>query len=217
MYQYNKFIKGSIFHVCNKSIANFGIYKDPKNISRFLKAIDYLNNTKKNLSLTKYLRSIKNKKNQFNLLIPKPNQIVKIIAYCLMPDHYHLLIKLLKDNSLSKYISDLENSFSRYFNIKFKRKGPIWQSRFRSVEITTDEQLLHVSRYIHLNPTTAELVKKPEDWRFSSYREYINNKKILKEIMTEITINNPSRYEKFCEDQIDYQRKLKKIKKLILD
>jgi len=213
----NPYIKGQIFHICNKSIANFGIYKDPKNISRFLKAIDYLNNTKKNLSLTKYLRSIKNKKNQFNLLIPKPNQIVKIIAYCLMPDHYHLLIKLLKDNSLSKYISDLENSFSRYFNIKFKRKGPIWQSRFRSVEITTDEQLLHVSRYIHLNPTTAELVKKPEDWRFSSYREYINNKKILKEIMTEITINNPSRYEKFCEDQIDYQRKLKKIKKLILD
>jgi len=124
---------------------------------------------------------------------------------------------VLTGNSLSKYISDVENSFSRYFNIKFKRKGPIWQSRFRSVEVKTDEQLLHVSRYIHLNPTTDYLVDKPEDWKFSSYKEYINNDTVLKEQMKEITINNPSLYKKFCEDQIDYQRNLKRIKKLMLE
>lgn len=134
-----------------------------------------------------------------------------------MPDHYHLLVKVLKDRCVSKYINDLEISFSKFFNLKFNRKGPLWQSRFRAVRIETDEQLLHTTRYIHINPSTSDLVNDPEDWEFSSYRDYINNERILKEIMTEITIKDPKTYKKFVEDRIDYQKKLKKIKKLLLE
>jgi len=134
-----------------------------------------------------------------------------------MPDHYHLLIKILIDRKFSKYISDVENSFSRYFNIRFKRKGPLWQSRFKAVRIKTNEQLLHVSRYIHLNPTTANLVKKPEDWIYSSYKKIISDPKYLREILTEISIKESASYKKFVENNIDYQRKLAIIKKLLLD
>jgi putative transposase len=94
-----------------------------------------------------------------------------------MPDHYHLLLKILKNKYLSKYISDVENSFTRYFNIRFKRKGPLWQTSFKAVRIKNDQQLLHVSRYIHLNPITANLVNRSEDWKFSSYQDFINDKK----------------------------------------
>lgn len=211
------FEQGKIFHLCNKSIANYGIFKDESNSLRFLKTLYYYNKKERQIKISRYLKNNKYITYEFNLLNLQETNLVKIIAYCIMPDHYHLLIKVLIDNTLSKYISDVENSFTRYFNIKFKRKGPLWQSRFRSVEINTDEQLLHVSRYIHLNPTTSKLVSKPEEWKLSSYKQYINNEKILKEIMTEITISNPVKYKRFCENNIDYQRKLKRIKNLFLD
>ena len=134
-----------------------------------------------------------------------------------MPDHYHLLLKVLKENMLSKYISDVENSFSRFFNIKLKRKGPIWESRFKAVRVKTNEQLLHVSRYIHLNPTSSNLVEKPEDWIFSSYKSFITKSEILNKTMNEISISDRDLYKKFIEGNIDYQRKLKKIRNLFID
>ena len=134
-----------------------------------------------------------------------------------MPDHYHLLVKILKERIFSKYINDVENSFTRFFNIKFERKGPLWQTDFRAVRIKSNEQLLHVSRYVHINPTTSFLVKKPEDWKLSSYRDFINDDKVLSEYINEISIRSGKEYKKFIDDQIDYQRKLKQIRRLTLD
>jgi len=211
-----KIQEGEIFHICNKSIANYGIFNLAENGQQFINRLFYYNSNSYLETYSKFLRDNKN----FicsNLLIPKENSKVKFLAYNIMPDHYHLLTKILKDNVFSKYISDVENSFSKYLNTKNERKGPLWQSRFKSIKINNNEQLLHVSRYIHLNPTTNNIVEKPEEWQFSSYREYISNPKILKKIITEISIKNPKTYQKFVENRIDYQRKLKLIKKLILE
>ncbi len=134
-----------------------------------------------------------------------------------MPDHYHILVKINESGNFSHYISIVENSFSRYFNLKNKRKGPLWQSRFRSAHITSNEQLLHVSRYIHLNPTTSQLIKKPEEWLFSSYREIITEPHLLQNILTEISILNRGEYKKFVENQRDYQIGLKIIKRKLLE
>ena len=114
-------------------------------------------------------------------------------------------------------MSDVENSFTRYFNIKFGRKGPLWQNSFKSVEIRSNEQLLHVSRYIHLNPTTNRLVDRPEDWIFSSYKDFITDKKLLNDFMKEISIDDIDDYKKFVENNIEYQRDLKHIKKLLFE
>lgn len=210
----NKFYDGCFYHVFNKSIANFGIFSKPENGSKFIDSLDYYNNQKVKLSLSVYLR--KNSLDS-NLLIPKNNILTKIISYCIMPDHYHLLVKIIHANKFSKYLSNVENSFSRYFNIKNNRKGPLWQSRFKSVIIESNEHLLHVSRYIHLNPTTNYLVDNPEDWNLSSYKNFISNEKYLKEYVREISIDSCSNYKKFVENNIDYQRNLKHIKKLMID
>lgn len=210
-----KTFKGEIYHICNKSIANYQILSRSANAKRFLYTLDFYNSINLDKRLSDTIRE--NKYRYKNILLPKKGALVKFFSFIIMPDHYHILIKALHDNVISRYISNVENSFTRYFNLKNKRKGPLWQSRFRMVIIETIEQLLHVSRYIHLNPTTARLVDKPEDWQYSSYREYINNSKILKNIMTEITIKDPEKYKKFCEDQIDYQIKLKEIKRLLLE
>jgi putative transposase len=210
-----KFVTGGIFHVFNKSIANFGIFKDIENGQRFIRTLDYYNDETINQSFSKTLKE--KKYHPHNLLYSKINQYIKFIAYCIMPDHYHLLIKILNDDIFSKYINDVENSYTRHFNLKFKRKGPLWQSDFKAVRIRNNEQLLHVDRYIHLNPTTSYLVDKPEDWLLSSCKEYFENKDLLKKYLTEISIQDRFQYKKFLYNQIDYQRNLKHIKNFLLD
>lgn len=210
----NKFYDDCFYHVFNKSIANFGIFSKSENGLRFIDTLDYYNSLKIKLSLSVYLR--KNSLNT-NLLIPKDNLIAKLISYCIMPDHYHLLVKIIHAGKFSKYINNIEDSFSRYFNIKNNRKGPLWQSRFKSVIIESNEHLLHVSRYVHLNPSTNYLVDNPEDWNLSSYKDFISNEKYLKEYVKEISIDSCLDYKKFVENNKDYQRKLKHIKKLMID
>jgi len=209
----NKFPNGNIFHVFNKSIASFGIFKDLNNAERFLNILSYYNDSTIVMSYSDYLRRKKYSIN--NLFCSGKVNYIKLLSYCIMPDHYHLLVKILKDNIFSKYIGRIENSFTRFFNLKFERKGPLWQSRFKSVLIENNEQLLHVSRYIHLNPTTSELVEKPENWQYSSYRFLILNDNLKK--VKEISITNPFSYRKFVEGNQDYQKKLKKLKKVMLD
>lgn len=204
------------FHIFNKSIANYGIFKDPNNCQRFLEILEYYNNTSVCLSFSTFLK--KQEKDDFvGLLYPKQNSLLKFVSFCIMPDHYHILVKVLSDEIVSKYINDVENSYTRYFNIKFHRKGPLWQSRFKAVKIKNNEQLLHTTRYIHLNPTTNNLVQKAEDWQFSSYKDYINDGQILKEFIREVSIAGRKQYQAFVEDQKDYQKNLKRIKKLILE
>jgi len=208
-----EFYQESIYHVFNKSISGFKILTDWTNCNRFLLTIDYYNNQLNQLSLSKYL--VANKPGKYkndNVLIDKEENKIKILVYCLMPDHYHLLFKVKQENLISKYLGNIENSYTRFFNNKFKRKGPLWQSVFKAVMIKTNWQLLHVSRYIHLNPTTASLVQKPEDWKFSSYKKFIEDDK---NIPREISISKNKTYRQFVEDQVEYQKKLKQIRKLI--
>lgn len=210
-----KAYQGDILHVFNKSIANFKIFNHFSNSQRFINVLDYYNTINRPVTFSAFLRTNPDFY-QEHLLYHKNLSLIKFISYSIMPDHYHLVIKILGDNILSKYLGDVENSYSRFFNEKFKRKGPLWQSNFKFVRIKTNEQLLHVTRYVHLNATTSNLVEKPEDWKFSSYRFFISDKKYL-DYATEISIRNPLQYKKFVEDQKDYQRKLKRIKKLLFD
>jgi len=211
-----KFAKGEIFHVFNKSIANYRIFNDLDNSRRFIDTLYYYNNKLIDESFSKFLKKKENYHAE-NLLIPEDFPYIEFLCYCIMPDHYHLLVKIIEEDYFSKFISDVENSFTRFFNVKFERIGPLWQTSFKSVRIKSNEQLLHVHRYIHLNPTTSSLVDKSEEWAHSSYKDFISNPKFLREIITEISIKNPETYKRFVEDQKDYQRKLRLIKKLLLD
>jgi len=210
------FVDDGIYHIFNKSIANFNIFKSSQNSKRFIEILDYYNSVKKKPSFSNYL--IKNQHYYLeNLLYPRQNRIVKFLSYCIMPDHYHLLVKIINNVYIYKFLNNIGNSFTRYFNLKFNRKGPLWQFSYKAKVIINNEQLLHVSRYIHLNPTSAGLVDRPEDWRFSSYRDFIFDKTILEKIINEISIRKPLTYKNFVENNKDYQKKLKTIGKLILE
>lgn len=77
---------------------------------------------------------------------------VKIVSYCLMPNHFHFLLQQLSPNSISQFLSILCNSHSRYFNVKYETVGSLFQGRFKAKRVDKDNYLIHLSRYIHLNP-----------------------------------------------------------------
>ena len=140
------------------------------------------------------------------------------MCFCLMPNHFHFLVKQLKENGISIFVSQLSNSYTRYFNVKYNRVGPLFQGAFKSVRIETEEQLIHVSRYIHLNPVVSGIAKRPEDYRWSSYAEYITQAPFFCSIEEVISLFKISqKYKKFVEDQIDYARTLEFIKHSLLD
>ncbi len=210
----NRFIEGEIYHVFNKSISKYGIFNDLDNGQRFLNTFQHYNSR---LSLKSYSDFNKRKKfNYGNIINPIENSYCKVLTYCIMPDHYHFLLKILKSDSLSKLISDIENSYTRFFNIKFERRGPLWQNCFKVVKIRFDDQLLRVSRYIHLNPIVKRLVDRPEDWIFSSYKDFVTNKNVLKNIK-ELKVQKIIEYKEFVENIDNYSKDLTNIKKLMLE
>jgi REP element-mobilizing transposase RayT len=98
---------------------------------------------------------------------------VEIHAYCLMKNHYHLLVNTPRGN-LSEAIGYLNSVYAEFFNRTQKTDGPLFRGRFKSTVIDYDDYLLRVSRYIHLNPVRAKLVEKAEEYKWSSYSAYLN-------------------------------------------
>lgn len=94
---------------------------------------------------------------------------VDLLAYCLMPTHFHLLMYQKDDDiAISKLLQSICTAYTMYFNKKYKRRGPLYENNFRASHITSDSYLLHISRYIHLNP------KNYMSWPYSSYDDYVN-------------------------------------------
>ena len=97
----------------------------------------------------------------------------EIICYCLMPNHFHLIIKEIFDGSISKTMLSLQTSYAKAINKQCARIGHLFQDSYQFILVERNEYLLHLSRYIHLNPVMARLVEDPEDWEFSSYRDFV--------------------------------------------
>ena len=204
------FITGEIYHIYNRGCEKRCIFENYRNYNRFLRSIIYYQYADPKPRFSTFVTaqpSIKTDKN------------IEIIAYCLMPNHYHFLVKQLSDNAISNMFSRLGNSYTKYFNNGINRVGPLFQGEFKAVLIKTDEQLVHVSRYIHLNPVASLLVKRPEDWEWSSYKEYVSDLQLevcSKNLILEL-IGSKEEYQKFVEDQIEYAKSLELIKHQLLD
>ena len=187
------------------------IYNDTRDYKRFLKTVSYY--------------QIKGPKPRFSIFDPKlhllnPSQkIIDIICYCLMPNHFHLLIRQVEEKGIFEFISKLSNSYTKYFNTRNKRNGPIFQGEFKAVLVESDEQLLHLSRYIHLNPLVNNLTKDLSLYPWTSFLEYIGSTK-TNDCEKKIIIGqfrNLSEYQKFVLDQTDYGEQLERIKHQLID
>lgn len=215
-------ITDQIYHVLNRGISFQPTFKFKKDFDRAIEVARYYQNKNTPIRYSKFmLSSLDERKEVLTDLLKKKDFLVEIIAYCLMPNHFHLILKQLEENSISKFMSRFTDSYTRYFNVRNNRQGPLFQGRFKAIRVETDNQLFHLTRYIHLNPYSSFVVKTiPEllSYQYSSFWEYLSDSPLI--CSKKIVLNqfkNIEAYRKFVLDQADYQRKLDEIKHLLLE
>ena len=127
-----------------------------------------------------------------------------MIAYCLLPNHYHMLIKVNTDNTLSPFIKRLFNSYTQAYNKQYNRKGTIFEGSAQVKLVESDEYVLSLSRYIHLNPVQAGLVNSPDEWPYSNYLEWIGARKgrLVSRDFVKAYYNTPEEYIGFVNSKI---------------
>lgn len=139
--------------------------------------------------------------------------LVRIICFCLMRNHFHLLLEERSENGISRYMQRLGNSYTKYFNAKYKRSGHLFESSYRYVHIDNNEYLKYLSRYIHRNPiepahkrTSGNKKGHIKNYPWSSYQDYIlKNRwsKLLSPSIITDQFSSAHEYEEFVEESFD--------------
>lgn len=216
-------VTNEIYHVVNRGVNHQPIFGDRYDYRRAGKTIAYYQFAKPPIRF-----SFLNRLSQEELgamlkeLKEKGQNLVTLIAYCLMPNHLHLLMRQEEDNGISKFMSKVQNSYTRYYNSRHERDGHLFKGQFKAIRIETEEQLVHTSRYIHLNPFTSYVVNSTEqlkNYEWSSLSQYIHEDKngFCKPEAVLSRFKSPKKYLQFIFDQKDYQRELSGIKHLALE
>lgn len=152
---------GAFYHVINRGNSQEKLYNSPRDYKKFLQ---YLEKAAERFA-------------------------VIVHTYCLMDNHYHLLLETAEPN-LSVTMQWLNVSYATYFNRKHNRNGHLFQGRFKAILIDAEAYLKHLSRYIHLNPVRAKIIDKPEQYRWSSYSVFIGKQKSPKFLKTDWLLSN---------------------------
>lgn len=214
-------ITEELYHVFNLGIDHRPTFTDKREFFRAKNLTWFYSFSSPPLRFSDYWELGREQKDLFCLKLEEREKLVDVISYCLMPNHFHFLLKQRLDGGIAKYMSNFQNSFTRYFNMRNRRLGSLFLDQFKAVRVETDEQLLHLSRYIHLNPYTSFLVKsldELEKYSWSSFPEYLGKEKgfCQKEIVWSF-YRNPNEYKKFIFDQAEYQRRLGMIRHLVFE
>src|SRR3990167_6965989 len=151
---YKDYVAESYYHVYNRGVDSQEIFKDRQDFQVFLGL------------LKRYLGQDESKSTTGNPY-PSYRDQIELLAFCLMPTHFHLFVYQHTEDGMKLLLKSLGVAYGMYFNRKYKRRGPVFEQRYKAVRVTDDAYLLHISRYLHLNP------KSPKTWEWSSYPYYL--------------------------------------------
>jgi putative transposase len=211
-------VEGQIYHVIARGVDSMPIFFNNKDYQRFLKTFVYYQHAKFPLRFSYFNRLPKERRNTIvDSLKADKNFLVEILAFALMPNHYHFLVRQLLSGGVTNFCRLINNSYSKYLNTLHKRKGPVFENRFRAVLVESEPQLLHTSRYIHLNPFSSFVVQSREalvNYPYSSLGEYAGriNQGICNTEPILSQFKSGQDYLDFVFDNADYQRSLDIIK-----
>lgn len=144
---------------------------------------------------------------------------ITVVAYCLMPNHYHFLLRQDGDVSISDLMQAIFNSYSKAFNKMYKRSGTLFEGPFKSIHVDKENYLIHLCRYIHRNPLEAGLVNNLEVWPFSNYLEWVGGRdgKLVDRDFLNAYFRTAEDYIEFVKDLDDAERVKPKIKKYLFE
>lgn len=148
-----------------------------------------------------------------------PPDSFSLIAYCLMPNHYHLLVRQNSELPVGALVLKVCGGYAKVFNKKYHRVGSLFQDQFKAVHVDRNEYLLHLSAYIHQNPKVAGLVSDMGAWEYSSYPEYVRqvewevcDKKIILD-----QFQGPDAYSVFANESFEFIKKNKEAERYLMD
>lgn len=206
------------YHIYNRGVDKRIVFENNSDYIRFIHSLYFCNDTEvQNLNVRRFSADVKS--STLNIEERKKrseNRLVNILCFSLMPNHYHLLVKQVADNGISLFMHRLGTAYTNFFNTKYERSGTLFQGRYKIKQITSEQYLAYLSKYIHLNPLeTTNLdwqASGVKDWKganyflnnykWSSYQDYIGIKNfpsiINKDLLGEY-YSTPEKYRAFIQ------------------
>lgn len=163
------FKKGEFYHIYNRGVDKRSIFGDQRDFQRFFQSMSEFNIDYSIGSI--YWNSFKTNKLR-HPMSKFGKKLVNIVCYCMNPNHYHFILEQLVDRGIEKFMQKLGNGYTKYFNHKHERSGVLFQGRFKSVHIDSNEYLLHLSVYINLNRQVHKIELR-HPMSKSSWEEYV--------------------------------------------
>ena len=213
------FATDEYYHIYNRGTDKRTIFIEPHDYNRFIVLLHLCNN-KDPIDIDKLLRGGRTFPDLIDLEIKE--RLVNIGAYCLMPNHFHILVKEINENSISIFMRKLSTAYSMYFNKKYKRSGALFETSFKAKHVNEDRYLKYLFAYINLNPIKLidskwkengieDKVKAEQyllNYRYSSYLDFLNKKRKENKILNNETFSQyfqePKQFVNFVNDWIDY-------------
>jgi putative transposase len=229
-----QFVNGEIYHIVTRGVEKRLIFEDKSDYYRGIFSLFEFNDDKHVIMRDRRRSRLYHKQlgqEQFSAI---RNLIVEILAFCLMPNHIHLLLRQLKDNGISKFMSKFGAGYATYFNKKHSRTGHLFQGRFRAIRIQNNDQLKNAFVYVHTNPTgiiepgwkeqgvknPEEIIRFLENYKWSSYLDYIGKKNFPsvtnREFLTRV-MGGTDNCKNFVNSWIRYKGKIKTLGNVVLE
>ena len=212
-YRYDDLSPGEVYHVYTRGIEKRIIFRYNTDRVRFIELLVYC---LPNDRIVSY--SVAKRFKHDISLTKEGDGLIDLLAYCVMSNHFHLLVKENVEGGISRYMQRVLTAYARYYNVREGRSGSLYVNPFRAVLVDGDEQLLQVSRYIHLNPFKANMIAQPFEYDWSSLREYVEdtvNRTCHVSLLSSLL--KPADYRDFMIDEVDYVRSLDETYHLLLD
>lgn len=241
-YRKQQFINGEIYHIVIRGIDDNLIFKNRDDYYRGIFSIYEFNDRnpvsikerRKARARIKKTQSVRGRASGAESMDDKRDKLVEILAFCFMPNHIHLLLRQLKGNGITKFMSKVGTGYAGYFNRKYERKGYVFQNRFSAVHIKDDTQLKTVFVYIHANPLSLiepkwkekgiknleKAINFLENYKWSSYSDYLGKKNFPsvtdREFILKI-IGGEQDCKEFVDQWVRYKGEIKEFAELSLE
>ena len=216
MYRRTPLVSGEIYHIFNRGAHKQNIFTSENDYARF-KILLHLANNSKPIHVSNIFQKYKN--TSYTTILenePADHALVDVLAYALMPNHFHLILRQKEDDGITLFMKKMMTAYSMYFNIRYEHSGVLFQGRFKSSHASNEEYLRYLFAYIHLNP--IEIIdknwkdKKVSDknkaksflnsYSHSSYLDYIGKKRAEEKILSSdsvIDFSAETSFEELCK------------------
>ncbi|MBI2449950.1 MAG: transposase [Candidatus Nealsonbacteria bacterium] len=222
-------INGEIYHIVIRAIEGMKLFRNEKDYYRMIHSLFVFNNN--NAAISTYRRQgneIPNRARSVLALFTKRKLLVEVLAFCLMSNHIHLLVRQVSDGGISKLMRKIGAGYGGYYNKKYQRKGRLFDGRYRAIHIENDNQLKIVFVYIHTNPVAIlipnwkeggiigkelnKVIEFIENYRWSSYPDCLGKKNFPSLTSREFLINEMDgikEAQRFINDWLQAKRELR--------